>query len=93
MNGTAKRVKCYSKESAIGEIKSRVNLLMLKYFPGSNRVLLNSQIEEDKNGDFYSFNFTWSADAKYIASEFMNFSGLLYNGNAIVYNAIIIQYN
>lgn len=93
ISGSAKRVKCYSKESAIGEIKSRVNLLMLKYFPGANKVLINSQIEEDKNGDFFSFNFTWSADARYIASEFMNFSGLLYNGSAIVYNSIVIQYN
>ena len=63
INGSAKRVKCYSKESAMGEIRSRVNLLMIKYFPGSNRVLLNAQIEEDKNGDFISFNFSWSANA------------------------------
>lgn len=63
ITGSAKRVKCYSKEAAMGEIRSRVNLIMIKNFPGSNRILISNEITEDKTGDFYSFNFSWNADA------------------------------
>ncbi len=63
IQGSAKRIKCFSLEAAKGEIRSRINLLMIKYFPAANRILLSSQIEEDKNGDFINFSFSWNADA------------------------------
>lgn len=63
IQGSAKRIKCFSLEAAKGEVRSRVNLIMVKYFPASNRILLSSQIEEDKNGDFINFSFSWNADA------------------------------
>lgn len=64
IQGSAKRIKCFSLEAAQGEIRSRINLLMVKYFPARNRILLSSQISEDKNGDFINFNFSWNADAE-----------------------------
>ncbi len=63
ITGSAKRVKCYSKEAAMGEIRSRVNLIMVKNFPGSNRILISNEITEDKTGDFYNFSFSWNANA------------------------------
>jgi hypothetical protein len=63
ISGSAKRVKCFSKESSIGEIKSRINLLLMKYFPASNKVLTQSNIEYDKAGDFFSFSFAWTGSA------------------------------
>jgi hypothetical protein len=63
ISGSARRVKCFSKEAAMGEIRSRVNLIMVKNFPGINRILLTANIEEDKTGDFYSFNYSWNANA------------------------------
>lgn len=63
INGTAKRIKCYSKDAAKGEIRARVNLIMVKYFPSFDRILISNQISEDKNGDFFSFSFSWSGKA------------------------------
>ena len=63
ISGSARRVKCYNSIAAKGEIKHRLNSIMLNGFPGSNRILLVSDITEDKTGDFYSFNYSWSADA------------------------------
>ena len=72
ISGSAKRVKCFSKESSIGEIKSRVNLLLMKYFKTSNKVLTQNNIEYDKNGDFFSFSFAWTgAESAY--NEFDTF--------------------
>ncbi len=63
ISGSARRIKCFTKEAAKGEIRSRVNLIMIKNFPGANRILLSAEIEEDKTGDFYSFSYSWNANA------------------------------
>ncbi len=63
ITGSARRVKCATKESAIGELKSRINMIMVKSFPGFGRILLQSEINEDKTGDFLSFSYAWNANA------------------------------
>lgn len=63
ITGSARRIKCASKEAAIGELRARINMIMVKNFPGFNRILLQSEINEDKFGDFLSFSYSWNANA------------------------------
>lgn len=56
IQGNATPTFCCSFEETVSEIKSKINILVNKFFPGSNKILKASEITEDKNGRNISFS-------------------------------------
>lgn len=53
---------CCSFEETVSEIKSKINILVNKYFPGKDKILESAEITEDKNNRNISFSTSLNAE-------------------------------
>lgn len=60
LNGSAVVAKCCSNEQAKIELQGRVNSISNFYFPGSDKILEESNITETSNREALNFSFRWS---------------------------------